>query len=263
MLASTPLHRTEYPRTSNALLTSLGSEGAAYLLSAGRRTHASVGQYLLAAEAESPNVYFPENGLVSVLWTGADGRIAETGIIGSDGAVGFVEALSQPASRTSYRVLIAGSGWMVPAAAVRTLVGQDRAAAAQAWRHIGHMVHEGHHAAACRAVHPVLARLADGLLNYAERTSPHERLTLTHEVLSWSLGVCRTTVTTLMKDLIEGGLVTPGRGRVSIADVEGLETVACGCRRGAREGLGRRPARMVSWQSDLNGRATASAALPS
>src|SRR5436189_1185398 len=103
MLATAPTRSNEYPRTSNALLTSLGSEGAAYLLSAGRRTHASVGQYLLAAEAESPNVYFPENGLVSVLWTGADGRIAETGIIGSDGAVGFVEALSQPASRTSYR----------------------------------------------------------------------------------------------------------------------------------------------------------------
>jgi CRP-like cAMP-binding protein len=220
----------------------MGAEGAAYLLSAGRRVHASVGHSPLGADADSRNVYFPESGLVSVLWTGPDGRIAETAVVGPDGAVGFVEAMGEPAGRTAYRALIAGSGWLVSSAAVKTLVTQDRLVAAQAWRYAGRVLREGHHGCACRAVHPVLARLADSLLNYAERAGAYDRLTLTHEVLSWSLGVCRTTVTTMMKDLIDQGLVTPGRGRVAIADVAGLEVVACGCRRGARESGERRNA---------------------
>ncbi|HET9161067.1 MAG TPA: Crp/Fnr family transcriptional regulator, partial [Caulobacteraceae bacterium] len=163
-------------------------------------------------------------------WTGTDGRIAETSVVGSEGAVGFVEALSEQPLRAALRASIAGSGWVVSAAALRALVAQEKTTQAQAWRYAGRMAREAHHATACRAVHGVSARLADSLLNYAERTGAYERVSLTHEALAWSLGVCRTTITTMMKKLIDDGLIRPGRGRIAITDFEGLDAVACGCR---------------------------------
>jgi CRP-like cAMP-binding protein len=229
-------------RTTNSLLNAMSADAAAYLLSSGRRVNAPVGHNPMNGDSDGRSVYFPESGLISVLWTGSDGRIAETAVVGSDGAVGFVEAMAQQPLRSSLRAVIAGSGWMVSAAAVRTVVSQERAVAAQAWRYVGRMSREAHHATACRALHAVPARLADSLLNYAERTGAFERVSLTHEALAWSLGVCRTTVTTMMRRLIADGLVRPGRGRIAIVDFEGLDAVACGCRRGALERGERRAA---------------------
>ena len=54
---------------------------------------------------------------------------------------------------------------------------------------------------------------------------------MTQEFLGAMLGVRRTTVTAFVGELHQRELIRYSRGRVEFVDVEGLEQVACECRR--------------------------------
>ena len=54
-------------------------------------------------------------------------------------------------------------------------------------------------------------------------------LPLTQEFLSQMLGVNRTTVTLVARQLERAGLIQNRRGRVIVLDRQGLEEVACKC----------------------------------
>jgi CRP-like cAMP-binding protein len=84
--------------------------------------------------------------------------------------------------------------------------------------------------ARCNALHQVIARLCRWLLQTRDRSdSDILILPLTHEVLSEMLGVQRTTVTMLARELQSLGLVIYRRGRIEIKDRPGLEKRACEC----------------------------------
>ena len=97
-------------------------------------------------------------------------------------------------------------------------------------RHLAGLYDDARRATACAARHALLARLADCLLAYQDKTSL-SRLPLTQETLSAVLGANRTTVTALAIKLSDAGLTRTGRGWVSIVDGERLGHIACGCRK--------------------------------
>ena len=72
------------------------------------------------------------------------------------------------------------------------------------------------------------ARLARWLLQTRDRTTS-DTLPLTQDFLSEMLGVQRTTVNLVIKQLEDAGLVLHRRGRIEIADRKGLEAAACEC----------------------------------
>jgi CRP-like cAMP-binding protein len=82
--------------------------------------------------------------------------------------------------------------------------------------------------AGCNALHQVIARLCRWLLQTRDR-SDSDIIPLTHEFLSEMLGVQRTTVTMLARELQSLGLVIYRRGRIEIKDRSGLEKKACEC----------------------------------
>src|SRR5260370_4723948 len=65
---------------------------------------------------------------------------------------------------------------------------------------------------ACNALHPVKARMARWLLHFRDRID-HDVLPLTQEALSQILGVRRTTVTLLMRNLRASGPIRSDRRR--------------------------------------------------
>jgi CRP-like cAMP-binding protein len=215
---------------TNRLLAELGRDAASFLITAGHRLDVAVNRTPHAGDADQQSVYFPVTGLVSVLRSGDDGRLAETDVVGSDGAVGFVEALGGVRAAVEFRGLLSGQGWLIPASALRALVAGGGAPAQVAWRYAGELVRDGRQATACRAMHGVRARLANTLVDYAERTGGQTRLRLTHEVLSWSVAVCRTTITTLLGELADEGMIMTSRGLVTILDWDRLDHASCGCR---------------------------------
>lgn len=82
---------------------------------------------------------------------------------------------------------------------------------------------------ACNALHPVQARMARWLLHLRDRVD-HDVLPLTQEALSQILGVRRTTVTLLMRNLrASGAIISERRGEIEI-DPSRLAALACECR---------------------------------
>jgi DNA-binding transcriptional MocR family regulator len=72
------------------------------------------------------------------------------------------------------------------------------------------------------------SRLARWLLQTRDRVDT-DVLPLTQEFLSQMLGVRRTTVTLVARQLEQAGLIQNRRGRIVITDREGLKDVACEC----------------------------------
>jgi len=81
---------------------------------------------------------------------------------------------------------------------------------------------------ACNALHPVGARMARWLLQLRDQID-HDVLPLTQQALSQILGVRRTTVTLLMRNLRASGAIrSDRRGQIEI-DRSRLAAAACEC----------------------------------
>ena len=82
--------------------------------------------------------------------------------------------------------------------------------------------------AACNALHTMESRLARWLLQTRDRVYS-DVLPLTQEFLSQMLGVRRTTITLVARQLEQAGVIQTRRGRIVVVDRKGLEDVACEC----------------------------------
>ena len=82
--------------------------------------------------------------------------------------------------------------------------------------------------AACNRLHDSRGRCARWLLQTHDRVEADE-FVLSHEFLSFMLGVQRSTVTVIAGTLQKAGLIRYVHGRVTITDRAGLEAVACEC----------------------------------
>jgi len=82
--------------------------------------------------------------------------------------------------------------------------------------------------AACNGLHPVHQRAARWLLATQDRAEADE-FYLTHDFLSFMLGVTRQTVSIAVGDLQETGLIVYHRGHMKILDRQGLEAASCDC----------------------------------
>ena len=81
--------------------------------------------------------------------------------------------------------------------------------------------------AACNSFHPIEARAARWLLTAQDRAG--DRLALTQEALAGLLGVQRTTVNAVARELQDRGLITTRRGTIAVVDRDGLKAMSCEC----------------------------------
>ena len=82
--------------------------------------------------------------------------------------------------------------------------------------------------AACNRLHDSRGRCARWLLMTHDRVQSDSFL-LSHEFLSFMLGVQRSTVTEIAGGLQKAGLIRYVHGRVTVVDRAGLEGAACEC----------------------------------
>ena len=181
-------------------------------------------------EASRPieHVYFPIEGVASLVITTVDGSSAEVGTIGSEGIVGLPVCLGERNAPSSVYVQVPGSGLKLDARLFRDELDRSRTLNLIMLRYVHAFFDQVAQSAACAHLHRVEQRCCRWLLMTRDRM-PTDDFLLTHEFLGMMLGVRRTTVTDVMGTLQKAGLVRYRRGHVKILDREALQQRACEC----------------------------------
>jgi len=181
-------------------------------------------------EAARPieHVYFPVDGVASLVVTSAEGTSAEVGTIGSEGMVGLPVCLGDREAPSSVYVQVPGTGLKMDADAFRGELAHCPTLNLAMLRYIHAFFNQVAQSAACAHLHRVEQRCCRWLLMTRDRM-PSDEFLLTHEFLGMMLGVRRTTVTEVMGSLQKAGLIRYRRGHVSVLDAEALRSRACEC----------------------------------
>jgi CRP-like cAMP-binding protein len=181
-------------------------------------------------EASRPidHVYFPIDGVASLVITTADGSGAEIGTIGNEGFVGLPVCLGDREAPSSVYVQVPGSGLEIDARLFRRELERSPTLNQIMLRYAHAFFNQVAQSAACAHLHRVEQRCCRWLLMTRDRM-PSGDFLLTHEFLGMMLGVRRTTVTDVMGVLQRAGLIRYRRGHVTILDHEALQQRTCEC----------------------------------
>ena len=178
-------------------------------------------------------VYFPIEGIISLLTVMQQGDAVETATVGREGAVGALAGLGPRRSYTREIVQVAGSALRISASRFRKAADESRPVREIIVRYGEMLLIQVQQTAACNALHDVEERLSRWLLQARDRVDGNT-IRLTHEFLSQMLGVRRPTVTVAAQMLQNAGLIRYHRGHIEILDRPGLEARACECYRAIR-----------------------------
>jgi CRP-like cAMP-binding protein len=175
------------------------------------------------------DVYFPDTAVLSlVTQVGAD-AVVEVATIGNESGVGLTVLLGVDLSVPRTLVQIEGAARCMAAAVFREAVAELPGFRAVAARSIYAFLAQVSLTAACNRLHGIEQRCARWLLLTHDRASGADTLALTHEFLSFMLGVRRAGVTEALASLTRAALIARARGQITILDRTGLEAAACEC----------------------------------
>jgi CRP-like cAMP-binding protein len=222
------VHSPNSSHLDNKLLAALPRSQFNLLVPHLSTTSLTQGTVVYETGDEVDQVYFPHNGMFSLLAVMRDGKAIETATVGREGVVGAMAGLGLYNSLV--RVVV-----QLPLTATRIASSQFRKAIASSEpiRDLGIHYNEvlltqARITAACNALHPVEARFCRWLLQSADRAAS-ETITLTQELLAEMLGVRRTSVTEVAGKMQNEGVITYSRGVIKILDRAGLERLSCEC----------------------------------
>ena len=197
------------------------------------RSHLSVVDFdyrksLYEASRPIQQVYFPIDGVASLVITTSDGTSAEVGTIGSEGMVGLPVVLGDRDAPSSVYVQVPGTALGMDARIFRGELERSPTLNLVMLRYAHAFFNQVAQSAACAHLHKVEQRCCRWLLMTRDRM-PSGDFLLTHEFLGMMLGVRRTTVTDVMGAFQKAGLIRYRRGHVTILDHDGLRHRACEC----------------------------------
>jgi CRP-like cAMP-binding protein len=218
----------ERDRRTNRLLSLLSDDDYARLRP--HLSHVVLDYKKSLYEPSSPieHVYFPINGVASLVITSADGSSAEVGTIGNEGIVGLPVCLGAREAPSAVYVQVPGTALKLDARGFRSEIERSPTLNFIMLRYAHAFFNQVAQSAACIHLHRVEQRCCRWLLMTHDRM-PGDEFLLTHECLGMMLGVRRTTVTDVMGALQRAGLVRYRRGHVAILDCEALRARACEC----------------------------------
>ncbi|XXX75096.1 Crp/Fnr family transcriptional regulator [Sorangium sp. So ce134] len=195
-------------------------------------------QVLYEASEPIHHVYFPENGVVSLLSLMENGDAVEIGTVGNEGMVGLPVFLGSVSTQGRAFSQVPGDAVRMRSPIFREEVGRGGRLRETLSRYTQSLFEQIAQAAACNRLHPMGERCARWLLMTHDRVGADE-FPLTHEFLSQMLGVRRATVTVAVGMLQQAGLVQFTRGRVTVLSRAGLEEASCECYAIIRDGYER------------------------
>jgi CRP-like cAMP-binding protein len=209
--------RSALDTTSNRVINFLSLDDRAILAPHMERVSLVARQNLEQPNQPIAEIYFPEDGVVSVVGTSNAIGQYEVGIVGKEGMTGLMVVLGNSQSPLHTFVQIAGSGLVMSSAHLKMIMAKSPTMRDVFLMYVQVYLIQTSQTAIANAAAVLPQRLARWLLMCEDRlTSKH--IPLTHESLSLMLGVQRSGVTIAMGVLEARGLIRGDRGVVHILD---------------------------------------------
>lgn len=194
----------------------------------------SAGDVIAASGEPMRHVYFPTEGIISLVTSLSDGSRLEVGSIGHEGMLGSSLILGVDTSAQFAVVQRAGMAWRLSAAAFQRHLRKSVTLRQLLNCYVHVLMGQLAQTTACSHYHQVRARLARRLLMTRDQARGNQ-FHITQEFLAHMLGVRRVGITNAANALRESGLIDYRRGAVTILNGPALERVSCACYRGAND----------------------------
>ncbi len=222
-----PVSNTGLP-LDNKLLASLPRDDFDRLLPHLVTISLPQGDVLIEADNEVDQVYFPHNGMLSLLAVLRDGKAIETATVGREGVVGAMAGLGLYKSLVRVVVQMPTACSKIAAPHFRNVAAASDPVRNLAIRYNEVLLSQARVTAACNALHPIEARFCRWLLQSADRAAS-DTVPLTQEFLAEMLGVRRTSVTEVASKVQGTGAITYSRGLIKILNRKALTRMSCEC----------------------------------
>ncbi|MEO7654997.1 MAG: Crp/Fnr family transcriptional regulator [Sphingomicrobium sp.] len=212
----------------NQLLSTFSSEARALLEAHGQLVSLKPGDVVLTRGEQVRYSIFPiGETMISMGVELSGGRSVEVASVGREGAVGGIVSCGHAPAFSRAVTLVGGAAYRIPMHALEDAKGSSGFITNLFCRFSDFLLAQVMQSAACNAYHSIPERAARWLLHAQDRAG--DRIELTQEAFAGLLGVQRTTVNAVIKELSADGLVETRRGTILVTDRAGLEQRACEC----------------------------------
>lgn len=177
---------------------------------------------------KTEDVYFPNEGLISLVIVMANGKSAEAGVVGNEGVVGLEALLGFRRSPLREIVQVSGTAHRIPAENLEGFLRAFPGVLLTVTRFAIVNRLQISQTAACNRLHDVEKRLARWLLMTQDRVHAG-LLPMTHDFLATMLGTDRGSVTEAAGVLQKQKIIQYTRGSVKILNRKALEEASCEC----------------------------------
>ncbi len=215
-------------RNENRLLAILPTEEYERLLPHMESIFLPLKQILYEMNEPIEYVYFPKNGIVSLVTIMEDGATAEIATVGNEGMIGvpvFLGADQIPGQAFSQ---VPGESMRMKAQEFKTFVTPGSPLYKILQRYTQTLFNQIAQSAACNCLHSIEKRFCRWLLMTRDRVQSDEFL-LTQEFLAQMLGVRRASVSEVASIFQKAGMISYRRGQMRILDRTALEAASCEC----------------------------------
>jgi CRP-like cAMP-binding protein len=185
-------------------------------------------QVLYEARHDIKALYFPLGAVLSAVTVMSDGHMIEVGTTGNEGMSGLAGLSIVARSPNRVFAQIAGDAWKVDAQRFNRECAALPKLAEVVAKYQQAFSFQVSQSVACNGLHIVVERCCRWLLMTHDRLEGDE-VPLTHELLAIMLGVRRSGVTEALQSIQQQGLISYGRGKITILNREGLEDLSCEC----------------------------------
>ena len=212
----------------NLLLAALPTKDYERLLPQLELVALDLGRPLYESGGHLQHVYFPVEGIVSLLYVTHGGNSAELAVVGCEGMIGV--SLFMGGETTPNRAVVQSAcrAYRLPAQALKAQFAEGGALQLILLKFTQALITQISQTAVCNLHHSVDQQLCRWLLLSLDRL-PDNKLLMTQELIANMLGVRRQGVTESAGKLEGEGLIHYSRGLITVLDRPGLEKRACEC----------------------------------
>ncbi len=187
-----------------------------------------IGEILFDAGQPINHIYFPLTAIISQQYDFDDGKSAEFAQMGNEGMAGVFIFMGSASTSSKAVVVASGIAYRLPASWMLQEFNSSGLFRQLILHYMQILMTHASQLAVCNRRHSIEQQLSRTLLLQLDRVAGND-LSLTHEVISRSLGVRREGVSEAAKRLEKMGAIRYSRGHIQVLNRGALLKTTCEC----------------------------------